>query len=66
MVGAVPALVNSDTEDLAPSNPFLHTPQRDNSRHMTLQMIQVKIFPNKFNRFKLFLVWLKCDTTKMF
>ncbi|RXG50840.1 RAB6A-GEF complex partner protein 2 [Armadillidium vulgare] len=38
--GAVPALVNSDTEDLAPSNPFLHTPQRDNSRHMTLQMIQ--------------------------
>ncbi|MCL4121915.1 UNVERIFIED_CONTAM: hypothetical protein GTU68_040351 [Idotea baltica] len=38
--GVAPLVVNSDTEDLAPSNPFLHTPQRDNSRHMALQMIQ--------------------------
>ena len=41
--GVAPSVVNSDTEDLSPSNPFLHTPQRDNSTpQITLNHLQVR------------------------
>ncbi|XP_042889914.1 RAB6A-GEF complex partner protein 2-like [Penaeus japonicus] len=38
--GLSEACVYSESGELAPSNPFLHTPQRDTPRHTALQIIQ--------------------------
>ncbi|KAK7069979.1 Golgi membrane exchange factor (Ric1p-Rgp1p) subunit [Halocaridina rubra] len=38
--GLSEACVYSESGELAPSNPFLHTPQRDTPRHTALQLIQ--------------------------
>lgn len=39
--GLSEACVYSESGELAPTNPFLHTPQRDTPRHTAFQIIQV-------------------------
>ncbi|XP_063878543.1 RAB6A-GEF complex partner protein 2-like isoform X2 [Scylla paramamosain] len=41
--GLSEACVYSESGELAPSNPFLHTPQRDTPRHTALQIIQYSV-----------------------
>ncbi|KAG0717974.1 RAB6A-GEF complex partner protein 2 [Chionoecetes opilio] len=40
LAGLSEGCVYSESGELAPSNPFLHTPQRDTPRHTALQIIQ--------------------------